>query len=202
MIATWNLCLGISNKKDTVIDHLIENKIDICALQETEIPMNYPENTLNFKNYNLELESNTVKKRVGIYVNTKINYTRRTDLETEDLHLIIIDVHLEHDLRIINIYRSFRPQGLLSPMKFFENQLKCIKKSLTRKCVLLGEFNLDASMENCTDYHNKIPLATLIDFTQNEGLTQIVNFKTWSRVINGVKKESLLDHIYTNDTTL
>ena len=131
MIATWNVCLGISNKKDTVIDHLIENKIDICALQETEIPMNYPENTLNFKNYNLELESNTVKKRVGIYVNRKINYTRRTDLETEDSHIIIIDVHLEYDLRIINIYRSFRPQGLLSPMKFFENQLKCIKKSLT-----------------------------------------------------------------------
>ena len=33
-------------------------------------------------------------------------------------------------------------------------------------------------------------------------LIQIVNFKTWSRVINGVKKESLLYHIYTNDITL
>ena len=32
---------------------------------------------------------------------------------------------------------------------------------------------------------------------KNEGLTQVINFKTWS-TINGIKKESLLDHIYTN----
>ena len=44
-IATWNVCLGISNKKDRITESLNENGIDICAIQETEIPMNYPENT-------------------------------------------------------------------------------------------------------------------------------------------------------------
>ena len=57
-------------------------------------------------------------------------------------------------------------------------------------------------MENRLDYHNKIPLATLTEFTLHEGLTQVINFKTWSRTINGVKKESLLDHIYTNNVSI
>ena len=47
-------------------------------------------------------------------------------------------------------------------------------------------------MENWTDYHSKIPLATLTEFALNEELSQIINFKTWSRTINGIKKESLL----------
>ena len=59
-----------------------------------------------------------------------------------------------------------------------------------------------ACMENRPDYNNKIPLAILTDFTANEGFTQIVNFKTWSRTINGIRKESLLDHIYTNNSAL
>ena len=33
------------------------------------------------------------------------------------------------------------------------------------------------------------------------GLTQIVNFPTWHRNINGIDKESTLDHIYTKETT-
>ena len=31
------MCLGLSNKKDSVIDNLVHNLIEICALQETEI---------------------------------------------------------------------------------------------------------------------------------------------------------------------
>ena len=45
-IATWNLCLGLSNKKDTVCDYLAVNNITACCLQETEIPMNFPEDIL------------------------------------------------------------------------------------------------------------------------------------------------------------
>ena len=41
-------------------------------------------------------------------------------------------------------------------------------------------------------------LEQLSVFTFSNNLTQHVNFKTWSRTINGVKKESLLDHVYSN----
>ena len=35
--ATWNACLGISNKIDLIINMINENKIDILCLQEVEI---------------------------------------------------------------------------------------------------------------------------------------------------------------------
>ena len=76
-IATWNLCLGLPNKKDIVTNYLNENKIGVCCLQETEVQINLPENILNCNGFNLELELNIEKKRVGIYVANGINYIRR-----------------------------------------------------------------------------------------------------------------------------
>jgi hypothetical protein len=32
-------------------------------------------------------------------------------------------------------------------------------------------------------------------------LVQMVNFSTWSRIVNGVKQMSILDHTYTSDPT-
>ena len=57
-------------------------------------------------------------------------------------------------------------------------------------------------MEHKNDYGYKLPLNHLTEFTTTNKLFQIVNFCTWSRTINGVKKESLLDHIYTDDVAL
>ena len=37
------------------------------------------------------------------------------------------------------------------------------------------------------------------DFALSNNLSQIVDFCTWSRTINGIRKESLLDHVYVNN---
>ena len=87
----------------------------------------------------------------------------------------------------------------MTPTEFFEAQINVIKNALCRNCYVLGEFNLDARMDNRPDYDRKIPLAILNEFANNNELAQIVYFDTWSRVINGIKKESLIDHIYVND---
>ena len=42
-------------------------------------------------------------------------------------------------------------------------------------------------------------LDSLKSFATESYLLQVVDFKTWSRTINGVRKESLLDHIYINN---
>ena len=89
-----------------------------------------------------------MKKRSGFYVKKDINYSRRTDLEKDNFHVLIIDVHLDKDYRFINIYRSFRPQDLSAPLTFFKTQLSIIKSALTNNCIVLGDFNLDACMEN------------------------------------------------------
>ena len=70
-----------------MIDHLEQNLIDICALQETEIQNGFPEQILNCRNYRLELEKNDLKKRVGFYVKQDLKYTRRLDLEKDNMHV-------------------------------------------------------------------------------------------------------------------
>ena len=50
-------------------------KVNICCLQETEIPRGFPENILNCGGFTIELEKNDVKKRAGIYISTGVNYT-------------------------------------------------------------------------------------------------------------------------------
>ena len=61
---------------------------------------------------------------------------------------------------------------------------------MTKSCFILGDFNLDVEMEHRPDYLNRIPLSLLTDFATQNNLTQLLHFKTWTRTINGVKKES------------
>ena len=66
-------------------------------MQEVEVQMNFPGKLLNCGDYNLELELNTVKKRTVIYLKKDIKYTRRIDLEKENLQIVIgviVDVGL------------------------------------------------------------------------------------------------------------
>ena len=51
IFATWNVCLGLTNKKDLVINELRRRDISICCLQEVEIKKNFPIETLNTKDY-------------------------------------------------------------------------------------------------------------------------------------------------------
>ena len=66
----------------------------------------------------------------------------------------------------------------------------------------MGDFNVDIEMEHRTDYVYKTPLSHLTNFATENNLAQLVHFKTWSRTINGVRKESTLDHIYTDSAIL
>ena len=67
-IATLNLCLGLPNKKDSVTELLHRYNVNVCCLQETEIPKDFPERVLNCGGYTLELKQNKGKKRAGIVI--------------------------------------------------------------------------------------------------------------------------------------
>ena len=84
-------------------------------------------------------------------------------------------------------------------MNFFEKQLLLLKNAVTSNTYVMGDFNLDARMIMRHDYHYKIPLKALADLALELNLDQVINFNTWSRAINGVKKESCLDHVYANN---
>ena len=40
-VASWNLCLGLNNKKDNVSQMIVEHKIDICCMQEIDVKNDY-----------------------------------------------------------------------------------------------------------------------------------------------------------------
>ena len=90
-LASWNLCLGLKNKKDYVVNTLRNENIEICGLQETEIEKDFPITNLSARGFNFECESNDIKLRVGLYIKTNIIYERRLDLEGRNNSVIIID---------------------------------------------------------------------------------------------------------------
>ena len=98
---------------------------------------------LSLPDWNIEVEANSEKARVGIYIKTNISYKRRIDLEGTDSNIIIID--LSCSTRIINVYRNFNPQGGVSARNKFNYQLGIISNALNKETILLGDFNLDYS---------------------------------------------------------
>ena len=89
---------------------------------------------------------------------------------------------------------------MMSPSTFFNTKLELLVWSLTGDTYVLGDFNLDAKR----DYAYKNEILNLNNFALTSNLSQIVNFDTWSQIVNGVKRSSVLDHIYVKDrsTTL
>ena len=205
-IATWNICLGLKSKKLYVSKMIEDNSIDICCIQECEIPRDYPSNILSFKNFSLEIENNEQKSRCCTFIRDGIPYVRRTDLEGMNNNLVIIEVksNIQRYL-IINLYRSFSQQGDIRPDIRFATQVNIITNSIKNNPqlvpVVVGDFNLNYTLNNNITYNYK-RLFDILNVAVTEcGLTQIVNFPTWSRNINGVHKESILDHIYLSDIT-
>ena len=203
-IATLNLCLGLRNKKFLVKNLLDENEIDILCMQETEVSGDINTKELMTSRYRLELETNSVKSRVGFYITKKLIYIRRNDLEGLNSNVIIIDVAGCSTLRIINIYRTFTTQAGESQQTKFRYQLSIIRKAIEKnvKFMILGDFNLDYSHRNNVNYRYDNMFNDFDDVFDNLNLIQMVEFKTWSRVVNNVLRESIIDHIYVTDPTM
>ena len=68
---------------------LLQERISVLSLQETEIENSYNKNILRIPRFNLELETNTRMSRTGFYIANDINYTRKLTLEGVDSNLII-----------------------------------------------------------------------------------------------------------------
>ena len=201
-IATWNVCLGLASKKDLVKKYIQDNNIDVCCLQETELNVNLNTDLLTFPGYSIEVESNDNKQRVAVYVSNRLNYRRRNDLEGSNNHIIIIDLIGGQDLRIMTIYRTFKPFENMTAREKFEIQLNLVKNAMSKNTIFLGDFNIDYAKKFDITYSNKHLFDSFDNILSHLGLFQHVNFATWQRLVNGSLKESYLDHIYTNNPTL
>ena len=180
------------NKKDIIYETLEKEQIDICALQEVEIPITYQQNLLSSKNYKIEIEQSNSKARNATVVKNNIDYIRRSDLECEDCSIVILDINTLPKLRLINIYRSFNPPNNKSPIEAFKQQISIIKNSLThcdnREIIIIGDFNIDYKSKNLQTYRLKNYFDVLDEAFDPLNLIQMVKFPTWQRVINNNKK--------------
>ena len=205
-IATWNICLGLINKKDTVTEILKREMIDICCLQEVDIPPDYDTNILTSKNYELLVEKNVYKSRTAFYIRNGIKYSRRMELEGINSGMIVLDLDLQKKYRMIGIYRVFNPPGATTQRAYFSNQINLIRTAITgfsnSNLIILGDFNLNESMRYSQDYSHKEYFLEMMNLFDPMGLVQMVEFETWKRLINGTWRTSTIDHVYTNDATV
>ena len=66
-----------------------------------------------------------------------------SNLEGVDSHIVIIDILNCSIKRIINVYRSFNPQNNVNAREKFKYQLEIIKKAMSERCIVIGDFNID-----------------------------------------------------------
>ena len=131
-IGSWNICLGLKGKKDYVKSVICEKGLDICCIQECEIKPDFPSNLLTFKDYNLEVESNSIKSRCCVYIRNMVNYKRRRDIEGEDNNIVVIEIGDAKKNFIINLYRSFCKQNNIPLLDRFTTQLNLIQQVYLR----------------------------------------------------------------------
>ena len=146
------------------------------------------------------------KMRTGVYIRNGINYIRQNELEGLNNGLVIIDVQLQTPVQIICLYRIFNPPGNFTQHSYFTSQLQLIKVAAERrghkKLIILGDFNLNEAMKYNNDYSHKSYYDEIISVFYPMGLVQLVEFETRRRIVNGILRTLILDHVYTDDVTL
>ena len=170
-------------------------------MQEVDIDSNCPTNILTFPGYRIEIETNEIKSRVATYIKNNIEYVRRKDLEGVNSNLVIIDIEQKPKKRIINVYRSFNPQGGMTQREKFLYQLQLIKNAIIEGTIVLGDFNVDDGKRLDPNYAHSNYFDDIDETFSQYGFLQLIDFITWSRHINNVLKTSILDHLYVMDAT-
>ena len=182
-VATWNICLGMKNKKDYIYQVMKEKEIDICLLQEVELEKDYDVNLLTDKEYRVEVETNNIKSRTAILIKDNIEYVRQSVLEDVNSGIVIIDVLGIMQYRVINIYRSFNPPNNISAKQFFEKQIDLLRTAITsignKKLIFRGDFNLDDLKRHAIAYRHKSLFEPLIKMCDDHNLIQMLDDATW-----------------------
>ena len=191
--------LVYSTKKDYARNLLYANNIDVLNLQERELGPHIDLNNFNIKGYALEVETNENKKRVATYIKTSIQNKRRNNLEKLNLHLIILNIQANPQVRVIMLYRTFRPQDASSPREHFQNQLHLINEAITNNTILLGDMNMDENKRYAINYNKRSMFRYFDEIIGHHQYTQHVTEATWERVSGNQMKSLVIDH--TNSTS-
>ena len=198
-VASLNLCLGLYNKLNYISQLLNTKKIDVLFLQETEIQSMTDTQMYNIRGYSLEISPtlNSGKARSCAYIKNTLNYKI---IPNTDPHLELIKVKIQNTV-LIGFYRTFKLVNHPTHLQYLESAIEELKNSIVQQTIIIGDFNLDALRQHDVRYQSYRLYNLLSEFLVESSMIRINNTPTWSRIVNDELRESLLDHIYTNDIT-
>ena len=169
---------SIRGKLDHLKDLLFNNPFDILGLSETWLDQSILDPELHLCGYNLERKDrNSLGGGVACYINSNLIYTRKHDLELEDLEILWLEVKLKHS-QLYLIAVVYRPPN--SSNDFFPKVELQFEKALqyTSNVVILGDFNCNMLTENSLS----LKMKNMCTYLQ---LNQIINEPT--RITNNSK---------------
>ena len=70
-----------------------------------------------------------------------------------------------------------------------------MRSATEKKTFIVGDFNLDFPQKDNIEYRYANMFTAMDEKFTDTNLVQIIEFPTWSRIINNVLKESTLDHV-------
>ena len=184
---------------------LRENDIDILCIQEADIGQDEDMSMYSIANYGVEFEKSHKEHKVRtlIYVHNSLEYSRRHDLEKAESHVILISLP-KRGFGIASIYRTYKLTHKPSHAAALGEQMSIIKSfaAVQRDVIITGDLNLDYNKRAEPGYHLRALYDMWMSLEDDCQLVQCVDFATWSRTCQGQLKQSILDHVLTNNISL
>ena len=181
---------GLDGKKDLLADMLFQHKnVNILSLSETFLSTHH--NDCEIGGYIFEQKNRKNAKGGGVaaYIKNGVPYTRRDDLENEDLEILWLEIQIK-DTKSFLLAVTYRPPDTSkhvskSFVKLLEQKMRTVRKE-NKELIIIGDLNCDYSSPST---HDEIK-ATF----HNNGFIQLV--KDVTRITNN--SSTLIDVILTN----
>ena len=202
---TWNAA-GIQRgrTKELALARLLqEHSVDVAAITEAELPSTTA-SMFAIEGYTtfLPQASPDKKVRVILLVRTTLAITASASSiqdSTEGLSTWLDLCHAHYRVRVGGVYRPWKGiKEETSDLKRLTDEVR--RATLESKyVVILGDFNLDLSRHNDSEYSRKQLLSVWKEATEEAGLTHAKTSPTWTSFGHfgeTGKRTSTIDHVY------
>lgn len=180
-------------KLDEIKFHLSQTiKPHIFGLCETFLHSDIENKRLQLENYSIERKDRMNKHGGGIivYISEKLSYTRRFDLEVNDIESICLQVNHSKKDRFLICFVYRPPSSNQTWIDMYESQMKLIDKT-NLHFYMLGDYNFQYIPGNSNRSFTNTKWNNLVS---TFGLHQLIQEPT--RVSK--TSSTIIDHIYTN----
>ncbi|XP_031556235.1 uncharacterized protein LOC116292996 [Actinia tenebrosa] len=188
-LVSWNV-QSLPNKLDEIKYILSDkpNEIDILGLIESHLCPAIDNNSLQLDGYAIERKDRNNKKGGGLltYINNRLLFKRRVDLEDEKLEIIWLEIKTSTQSPTILTGFIYRPTStdVQTDKLLMENINRAVAEN--RETWLLGDINIDLHNQRNLEHNFYKHMLSL-------GFNQLISSPT------RIPSETCIDHIYTNE---